>query len=150
MNTLNTKLKEKLATITGLECVYEYPWLDFDGYPAATITPSGNESDYETQGDNLRTYAYIIRLFVNLKTVNQNTKKEKVQDGYRIMRELIDSVTDLLDQDETLSGIQTSLPSDKTMIAIRPVPSAINYFDEEEMLLGEIRVRCLISFDTNT
>ena len=148
MRTLSNYFKSKLEGISDIQVVYDYPWLDFDGYPAATITPSGLDSDYETQGENLRTYTFIVRLFVNLNTINKSSQKEKVGEGFRIAEELVDTVIDTFDKDETLSGI--SLPSGYTMVALIPTPSVINYFIEDKMIVAEVKLSAKISFDTTS
>ena len=147
-NTISNKLKTVLDGITDLESVYEYPWLKFDGYPSATITPSGYDSDYETNTENQRLYVYTIRLFVGLKSVNKVSYKDKVDTGHRIMRELTDKVIDVFDKDELLSGID--LPTGYTMIGVKPVPSSIVYFPDEKMIVSEVKVEVKISFDTNS
>ena len=147
MRNLSNQLKSKLQSIEDIESVYDYPWLDFDGYPAATITPSGLDSDYESTVENLRTYIFVVRLFVNLNNVNQPTEQKKVEDGFRIAEELVDTVIDTFDQDETLAGI--SLPSGYTMVAITPTPSVINYFVEDKMIVAEVKINVKVSFDTS-
>lgn len=150
MRILSNQIRDKLKTISDIQSVYDYPWLDFDGYPAATITPSGMDSDYETTEENLRTYVFIVRLFVNLDTINQESYERKVEDGFRIAEELVDTVIDVFDKDETLSGIQSSLPSGYTMVSLIPSPSVINYFVEEKMIVAEVRIRAKVSFDTSS
>jgi len=146
--TLSNQIKTKLESISDIQVVYDYPWLDFDGYPAVTITPSEMESDYETQQHNIRTYAFMIRAFLDLEIVNQATLQKKVEKGHEIMRGLIDSIVDTFDKDETLSGI--SMPTGKTLIAITPVPARVLYFEEEKMMIGEVRLFCKVSFDITT
>jgi len=147
-NILSTKIKSILEGISDIQIVYDYPWLKFSGYPAATVTPSGYDSDYETSSENQRVYIYTLRLFVNLNDVNKTTYKEKVEDGHRIIRELTDTVIDTFDKDELLDGI--ILPTGYTMIGVKPVPSSIVYFPQEKMVVSEIKLEVKISFDTNS
>ena len=51
-NAINTKL----GTITQLKSVVSYPSKDFSGYPAAVVVPSDQDSIYETNKENQRTY----------------------------------------------------------------------------------------------
>lgn len=147
MRSLSDQLKSKLKEISDIQSVYDYPWLDFDGYPAATITPSGLDSDYESNVENLRTYVFIVRLFVSLNEINQPSMQKKVEDGFRVAEELVDTVIDKFDKDETMSGI--SLPSGYTMVALVPIPSVINYFVEDKMIVAEVRINVKVSFDTS-
>jgi len=146
MQVLNNQLKAKLQAITGIEYVYDFAWIDFDGFPAATITPSGFESDYETTTENKRKYVFTIRLFYKTSIIEKPTNRQKVEEGFRVMRELIDTVVDGFDKDSTLTGIV--LPEGKTMIDIIPVPTTIMFFPDEEIIVGEVKVETNISFDT--
>jgi hypothetical protein len=148
MRTLSDQIKSKLNGISDIQVVYDYPWLDFDGYPAATITPSGMDSDYETTVENLRKYVFVVRLFVSLNEIVGDSYKKKVEDGFRLAEELVDTVIDTIDKDETLSGI--SLPSGYTMIGLTPIPSVINYFVEEKMVVAEVKIEAKVSFDTTS
>ncbi len=150
MRILSNQIKSKLEGIGDIQSVYDFPWLDFDGFPAATITPSSVESDYETQSENLRTYVFSVRLFLSLNIVNKTSHKEKVEDGFRIVEELVDAVVDEFDKDETFSGIQASLPTGKTMISLIPIPTVIDYFIEEKMVVAEVRIQAKVSFDTQS
>jgi hypothetical protein len=147
MNVLNNFLKLKLEAITGISNVYDFAWVDFDGFPAATITPSGFESNYETSEENLRKYVFTVRLFHKIDVITDKTKeKDRVQEAFRIMRILIDTVVDGFDKDETMNGIV--LPAGKTMMSLIPVPTNISYFPEEKIIVGEVNLNINISFDT--
>lgn len=147
---LNDQIKTKLDAISDVQFVYDYPWLDFDGYPAMTITPSDLESDYYSQQHNRRVYAFIIRAFVDIDVLNETNDKEKVKKATEIMRGLMDTVTDTFDSDETLTGISSSMPSGKTLVSIVPVPGVIRYFEEERMVYGELTLNCQVLFDTTS
>lgn len=150
METLSNQLKTKLEAITGIQNIYDFAWVDFDGFPAATITPSGFESNYETTTENQRKYIFTVRLFHKVSIIDKPTIKEKIQEGFRIMRTLVDQVVDGFDKDETLDGIV--MPTGKTMLNILPVPTTISYFPnpEDQIIVGEVNIEVNISFDTNS
>lgn len=147
MQVLNDQIKTKLEAITGIANVYDFAWIDFDGFPAATITPSGFESDYQTNKDNIRKYIFTVRLFHKVDIISSETnERDRVKEAFRVMRGLIDTVVDGFDKDETLTGIV--LPSGKSMISVIPVPTTISYFPEEKIIVGEVVINANILFDT--
>lgn len=146
--TLSNQIKSILEGISDIQNVYDYPWYKFDGYPAATILPSDLESDYETSVENLREYVFNVELFLSLNAVNKDGYEQKVEDGFRIMENLIDTVIDTFDKDETMTGI--SLPTGKTMIGIYPVPSVLVFLEDDKMIYAEVKIRVRISFDTTS
>lgn len=147
MEVLSNEIKSKLQGITGIANVYDFAWIDFDGFPAATITPSGFESDYQTDKNNIRKYIFTVRLFHKIDVISEMTnERDQVQEAFRVMRGLIDTVVDGFDRDETLTGI--SLPAGKTMVSVIPVPTTISYFPEEKIIVGEVLINANILFDT--
>jgi len=146
-NVLNDQIKTKLEQITNISNVYDFAWLDFDGFPAATITPSAFESDYQSNIENQRKYVFTIRLFHKIDVISAKpSEKERVEEAFRVMRGLIDTVVDSFDKDETMSGIV--LPAGKTMVGVIPVPTNISYFPEEKIIVGEVILNVKILFDT--
>ena len=147
MQVLSDQIKTKLEAITGISNVYDYAWIDFDGFPAATITPSGFESNYQTNIENERKYIFTVRLFHKISIIKQKTKeKDRVAEGFRVMRGLIDTVVDSFDKDETMTGIE--LPTGKTMVSMKPVPTTISYFPDDKIIVGEVQLDINITFDT--
>jgi hypothetical protein len=115
------------------------------------IVPSSNESEYNTTQENIRIYAFTIRIFVNR---NQRTK----QKADELMRDLVTSVIDDFDKYYALiaTGTDGSLtpggaivnPSGYTFINIFAMPSAWGYSGEvDEYRVAEIAVRCRVSVD---
>lgn len=148
MNIISNQLKSKLEEITGISNVYDFAWLDFDGFPAVTITPFGFSSDYLTNQENLRRYIYTVRLFHKVDVISSmDTERKRVEEAFRVMRVLIDEVVDGFDKDETMSGIE--LPAGKQMVGVLPVPTEILYFPEEKIIVGEVRIEVKILFDTS-
>lgn len=151
MQVLNQHIAEKLEEITDIQSVYDHPWGQFEGYPAVTVFPSGNSSDYETTAENLRSYVFLVHLFIDVNAIQKDangniiTGKAQVKEAYRLIRVLVDKIIDKFDQDETMSGIE--LPTGKTMINVVPSPSAIELFEQENILVAEMRLECRIVFD---
>ena len=148
-NVINTKIKSVLDSVSRLQQVYEYPTEKFDGFPSATITPSENSADFETNNENERNYAFIIQLFQDIPKSNIEGEKP-LPFTFRVLRLLVDDVLDKFDRDETLSGI--SLPTGYTMLNLTATPSswgAIVALDKK-IILAEIIITAKVSFDTKS
>lgn len=117
---------------------------EFKGDPACTITPSSNESDYNTTDENVRIYAFNVRLYVN-RTIAPSGKDPK-SDADRKLRNLVDSVLDDFDKNYTLTGIVN--PTGYTFINLFALPSTWGYSGREDNFrVAELLVTCRISVD---
>jgi len=151
MQVLNQKIVDIIDTITDIQVVYDHPFGEFSGYPAVTVFPSGNSSDYETTAENIRTYAFQIHLFVDISAIqkdangNNVTGQAQLKEAYRVTRSIVDQIIDKFDQDETLSGI--SLPAGKQMVSVRPAPSAVELIPDTNTIVSQINLECRIVFD---
>ncbi len=138
------QIKTLLETITELQEVSLAPKLEFNGYPAAYVIPSDNEADYETNKENIRTYAFIVRVFYE-------TKQGGISDALSALESLVDSILDKFDQ-EDLKGssnrtVGLGLPSDYQFINIFAAPSTWGEVQGAELIMAEIKVRVRISID---
>jgi len=61
---ISNKIKSLLDEDALAEEIYEYEEGQFKGFPAITITPSNNESDYHTTNENERIYAFNVRCYI--------------------------------------------------------------------------------------
>lgn len=136
--TIKAKMKELLESIEDIEEVSDYPNQNFNGFPAAMVRTNGNTSDYETTSENDEVYDFTIYLFQNL----DNPVIDMVK-GREIMEGLCDTVRDTFDKDEFLDGIE--LPTDRTMLGVKPTVSKI--FEEEsgKYVVSEIDVAVRVS-----
>ena len=138
---LKAKLKSILEANDLIQEVFDWEVGEFTGDPACTLTPSANESDYETTTENRRVYAFMIRLFVD-----RGSRKD--QDAEQVMIGLVDSVIDDFDKDYTLSGI--TQPTGYTMLFVEALPASWGYVGRENAYrVAEITVRCHIDVDVN-
>ena len=135
LNKIGTILTDNVL----IQEVFKYEIESFTGDPVAIVIPSNNSNDYDTTQENIRIYAYTIRLFVN-RTVRSKEKADEV------LRNLVDSVIDDLDKDYTFSGI--SNPTGYTFINTFAMPSVWGYVGrEDEYRVAEISVQCRVSVD---
>jgi len=136
--TIKNKILAVLQTVTKIQEFYGYPNLQFDGYPAAVIVPSNQDSDYETNTDNERAYAFQLSIF-------QDIKEGGIENALNALYDLADDVLNAFDSDPTLSGI--SLPTGYTMIYVAPSISAWQQIDDKEVLFLNITIKVRVSVD---
>jgi len=139
LENIKNTVKSKLDNVVALQEVHQYPEIKFNGYPAATIVPSDNESDFETTTENQRVYAFTIRLFSQIKGSG-------LEKAYGQMYNLIDEVLDEFDKDQGLSGL--TLPTGYTMIISEALPSAVGLVAETDLLMAMVTIRVRILIDT--
>ncbi|KAA0004645.1 MAG: hypothetical protein FE038_02070 [Thermoplasmata archaeon] len=136
---LSAKIVDILESNDLIQEVFPYEVEQFSGDPAVTVTPSSNENDYNTTEENVRIYAFTIRIFVSRTS---RTKKEADE----VLRDVVDSVLDDFDKDYTFSGI--SCPTGYTFINSFALPSAWGYSGrEDEYRVAELLLKCRVSVD---
>ena len=141
---LRPQIETLLKTVTTLQEVSRTPKIKFDGYPAAHIVPSENSGDYETTSENIRTYAFTVRIFYE-------TKSTPMEDALAGLEQVVDAVIDLFDQEDLKGGgdriVGLNLPAKYTFINIFATPNRWGVLETEQLIMAEITVRVRISVD---
>jgi len=142
-NALRTAITSKLEGISDIQQVLNYPAVPSE-FPAATVTPSEADSDYETTAENKRVYGFVIRLFYPSKKGSGG-----LSTAVDALESLVDKVVDEFDKDPQLIGENLSMPSKYTMIQLIPTPSTWDYsFVDDGYIIAEIKLSAQVSFDT--
>ena len=125
-------IKTILLTVPEIKEVHDHDKGKFAGYPAAVIFPTENKSDFETTTQNLREYAFTIRLHEPMEVVSGVTDHEKAD---RILRETVDNVITEFDNKFTLNG---------AVNFCRATPSVWGYQTRESgvVRVAEVRLSC--------
>ena len=136
-----------MGTLDTIQEVSNAPKIKFSGYPAAHIVPSDNESDYETTTENVRTYAFILRVFYE-------TKQTSLENAFSALEELVDSILDLFDQEDQKGAsdrtVGVSLPARYTFLNIWATPSSWGEVPGEQLIMAQMSVKVRISVDITT
>ncbi len=141
---LRPQIGTLLETLDTIQEVSNSPKIKFTGYPAAHVVNSDNESDYESTTENVRTYAFMVRVFYE-------TKVTGVGDSLEALEKIVDSVLDLFDQEDQ-KGVSTrtvgvDLPARYTFLNIWATPSAFGEVEGEELIMAQLAIRVRISVD---
>lgn len=143
-NTLYSQVKTVLDGISTIQEVSLSPKVKFAGYPAAYVVPSDSTGDYETTAENIRTYAFIVRVF-------HETKASGIEEAITALADVIDSIIDAFDQDDMNDSstriLGQSLPARYTYINVWATPGEWSEIPGENLVMGEIRVRVRVSVD---
>ena len=123
------------------------PKLKFSGYPSAYVIPSDNTADYATNKENIRTYAFLIRMF-------HETKTSGVQEAIEALEGLTDDILDLFDKEDLKNSdsrtIGVSLPAGYTFINIFANPSSWGELTDDGLVFTQINVRVRVSIDISS
>lgn len=142
--TIRPQLKTLLDSVDSIQDVSGTPEIKFSGYPSAYVLPSNNESEYETTSENVRVYAFIVRLF-------DETKAGGVATAMEALEKVVDSVLDVVDQEDLKSAadrtVGVNLPAGYTFLNIFAVPGLWAELPEEELLMVELAIRVRVSRD---
>lgn len=142
--TLRPQIGTLLETLDTIQEVSNAPKIKFSGYPAAHIVPSDNEADYETTTENVRTYAFNVRIFYE-------TKVTSVEDALSALEEVVDSVLDLFDQEDQKDAadrtVGVDLPARYTFLNIWAVPGMWGELPGEQLIMAQMSVKVRISVD---
>jgi len=95
--SLRSAINSKLSGITQLQVVYQIHTSDLSGFPAATFEPAGNDSDFYTNTDNLRGYAFDI-------IVHQEVENAGRGNAVSILAAAVDAIISAFDADYNLGG----------------------------------------------
>lgn len=142
-------LFENNKTALGIQEVWNYPRLNFTGFPALHISPSNNSAAYETTTENERIYAYDIRVFYSGKKPTGNTDTP-IETALEALYPIADAVTDLLDQEnekKTNRTVGVNLPENYTWINMFATPSIWALLDGEQLPFVGLTVRMRVSVD---
>lgn len=145
-NVIRPQIATLISALSKMQEVVSYPKLDFSGYPSAYIIPSDSESDYETNIENQRVYAFIIRVFYEIKNTGVQTALDNLEDA-------VDDIIDAIDKEDKLGNttrtIGMNLPADYTYLSISATPSNWGEIPSENLIMAEIRVRIKVSYDAS-
>lgn len=135
--TLRPQIKTLLDNSDEFQDTSGTPELKFTGYPAAYVVQSDSEADYETTSENVRIFAFIIRMFYSTKVVGVGTALERLE-------KIVDAILDDIDQDSYKGAgsrvIGINMPSGYTWINTYAVPSVFGEVEGEQLVMAEIRV----------
>jgi len=120
MNTDINSLKKEIinrisSTVTTVQDVADYDKIIFKGFPAVTITMTGNDNEFWSVGENQRGFNFDLNVYVQIsKNINQ-VDDHAVQAAERITGNVVSEIIDSFDSDITLGDNATYIkaaPSD--------------------------------------
>jgi len=145
--TLNTNLVALINAITAVELgqVVARPTFDFNSFPGVFVAESGNENEYDSTQDNLRTYAFNIWVFTKYEDSGAT-----IDEAYETLRETVDAIIDALDEQESPNSdrsLADNLASNQTLTSVVAQPSRFAYDDVEKLIGAQINVRLRVLVD---
>lgn len=139
--TIRDQLEAKLLTLTSIQEVASYPKREFAGFPAVVLVPAEGDSDWETNNEHSRIYAFDLQVFYETKQVGNDEALDA----------LYNTVDLILDEFASDPNLETptviSLPSKKTLITVQPVSAGWEALDDSELLMAKISIKVEVSVD---
>lgn len=132
----------KLQAIAKIQQATDNPELNFDGYPSAIIIPAEGASDWETNVEDERTYAFDVILY-------EETKKQGISVAINTLMDTVDDVLDAFAADKHLNGIAVLMPSGKQFMTVNPVYAGWGDIPDKELLAATIKLSCRVSVDNS-
>lgn len=142
INDIKNAIINRISTdITSVQEVADYEKIPQRGFPAVCVFCSGNENDYSTTSENMRTFAFVIRVFEQIgKDIDNNDAKERAE---RIVGNVVSDLINSFDKYYDLGG---------TVDYCLSSPSKWGYVQTDAgwMRTADIILQCKKSFDITT
>lgn len=133
MTTVFKDIRQKIMDVIDadaslIESVYRSDRSNFDGYPAATVSPSDNEADYGDQAMDKNIITFIVRVFQQIPEAGQ-------EDAELSLENAVEELITIFQDKDALSPVADW---------VQPVPSIWGYQDRETgpVRVVELRIRC--------
>lgn len=136
-------LLNTLKTSGVLQEVHQYPTLEFNGYPAIMINPSGNEGDYLTQAENKRLYKFNVWIF-------QEFDQLGIPKAIGSLMDSVDSIVNLIEKEDSPDTDRTlddNLPDGYTLVSVKPTFADVQQDLEAKTMFVQVIVRCYVTVD---
>lgn len=131
-------LKTKLATVTSIQEVHDFPNEEFNGFPACVIASNRNEAEFEDTIHNERVYVFTLWILQQVEGLGK-------QKARQIIEEVMDDVIESFDKDQELAGL--SLPSNEDIIICYPMLSSIYTDTDGKYVIAEMELKVKVSFN---
>jgi len=133
---IREQIKTKLSNISEIGQVIDYPTLEFTSYPAVLVITASNDSEFQTNVENKRTYIFKLFCVSKIEGVGEQLAR-------RMIEGLVDKVLNEFDSDPMLSG--AILPNYMTIIDSSPALSDI--FTDTNWIVAEMELRVVVQFN---
>lgn len=149
---LRPQVKELVETLASIHEVSGTAKIKFQGYPAAHVVKSDNSNDYETNKENTRVYAFIVRVFYETKSP-QGSAVDGVAYAEEALEPILDQLIDLFDEEDQKGDdtriLGVDLPANKMFLYITATPGRWGHLPEDALVFAEVTVRVCISADVS-
>lgn len=148
-SAIKNEIVSILEGVSAIQNVSNYEKSTFSGFPAATVVPSEEESDFEATQERKRVYGFRIRIYVSIMSDQHEVSGEGLKEGERILENVTDTVINELDKPSNARLSNNADSTSQKVLYLEPVPSAWDYDEERNMIASEILLRVHVYVDTN-
>ncbi len=140
-SNITAQIVSLLEGISEIAEVSNYEKSSFREFPAATVTGSDNESDFEATQERQRVYAFKIRVYLEFSSDKQGNSGEGLKEVDRILRNLSDTVIDTFDKPENARFSGSADSTAEKVLFIEPIPSNWFYDTDRKMRGKEVNLK---------
>ena len=137
--TIMDRIKNEVNTVHD---VVDYDKINFDGFPAVTVTTAENENEFWSVAENQRAFNFDIDIYVQISKSTQLADDNARQSAERIMGNAVSNVLDAFDDFVEFGGVANYL---------RAAPSNWDYAESAAgfMRHAEIKLQVVQLYITN-
>lgn len=142
---LRDNIKTLLEGIASIQEVSAVPTYDHTGYPAVSIMPAGNESDYMSNQDNKRVYLFRLVLSQNFSP-DETSINQAYENIYDCIDDILNKI-DTQDSPDSAREIAQNIGNGYTVISVKPTYGDVLRDVEKRLIFVDIYCRIYVSVD---
>jgi len=105
INLLKQTIMDRItAEVDTVHDVSDYAKINFDGFPAVTVTVADNENEFWSVGENQRAFNFDIDIYQQISKSTQSADDNARQSAERIMGNVVSDILDAFDSYITFGG----------------------------------------------
>lgn len=142
INTLKETIMARIQSeVDTVHDVSDYDKINFDGYPAVTVTVAENENEFWSTGENQRAFNFDVDIYQQISKSTQTVDDNARQSAERIMCNAVSDILDAFDSYVAFGGAATFL---------RAAPSNWDYVESSAGFMRHAKIKLqVVQLHTN-
>lgn len=100
--TVKNVIYDKINSLSTVECVYKHEEIQPSGFPAVSIVATGLKSEFWTNSENQRTYAYRVFVHYDIGQDLQGVAGDRMDKAEDVVTDVVDQIIRVIDDNYTL------------------------------------------------
>lgn len=146
--SIQSEIITLLETVSTVSEVSNYEKSSFSSFPAVTVVPADEESEFEANAERRRIYAFTIRMYQEMFSQQQELAPG-LKETDRILRAVVDDVVAIFDKPVNARFSGNADSTAQKVIMVEPVPSSWGYDTERNYRVATIILKVHVYVDTS-